>query len=82
MDGETGRVLKDPEVVSSGFADDEESRELFEKTSKEVLRVLDPKEIDHLEWGQIEARITDTVSKLLRKEARRNPAVLTVIERL
>ena len=82
VDGETGRVLKDPEVVSSGFADDEESRELFEKTSKEVLRVLDPKEIDHLEWGQIEARITDTVSKLLRKEARRNPAVLTVIERL
>ncbi|MCH8206476.1 MAG: ribonuclease J [Chloroflexi bacterium] len=82
LDNETGKVLKDPEVVSSGFAEDEESHELFEKTSKEVLRVLDPREIEHLEWGQIEAKITDAVSKLLRKEARRNPAVLTVIERL
>ena len=82
VDRETGEVLKSPEVVSSGFAEDEESRELFEKTSKEVLTVLDRQEIQRLEWGEMKAKITDAVSKFLRKEARRSPAVITVIERL
>ena len=82
LDAETGKPLKSPDVVSSGFADDEESRELFEKTSKEVLTVLDQPEIHDLELDEIKAKISGDVSKLLRKEARRNPAVLTVIERL
>jgi mRNA degradation ribonuclease J1/J2 len=30
----------------------------------------------------MKAKITDAVSKFLRKEARRSPAVITVIERL
>ena len=82
LDAQTGKALKSPYVVSSGFTEDEESRELFEKTSKEILTVLDQPEIHRLELDEIKAKISDCVSKMLRKEARRNPAVLTIIERL
>ena len=82
LDIESGKVLATPRVVSYGFAEDEECRELFEMASKEVLTVLDRSETRPLQLDEIRTRVVDSVSNLLRREARRSPMVLAVIERL
>ncbi len=82
LDIESGEALATPRVVSYGFADDDECRELFEMASKEVLTVLDRSETRPLQLDEIRTRVVDSVSSLLRREARRNPMVLAVIERL
>ena len=78
----TGDVLKPPKVVSSGFVEMDESQELFEKTSKKVLTVLEEDGIHVLDWEERKAKISDSISKFLEKETRRRPTVLTVIEQV
>ena len=79
---QTGAVLKPPQVVSSGFVEMEESQELYEKTSKEVVSILDREGKHSLEWQGVEAKISDSIAEFLHKEARRRPTVLTVIEQV
>ena len=82
LDVDSGKVIATPRVVSYGFAEDEESRELFEMVAKEVLTVLDRSETRLLQLDEIRARVVDSVSNLLRGEVRRDPTVLAVIERV
>ncbi len=82
VDQQTGKILKPPVVVSSGFEELEESRELFEKTSKMAQTVLEEAGSPVLEWEQVRAEMSESISKFLRKEAMRRPTVLTVIERV
>ena len=82
VDGKTGKVLKSPVVVSSGFEELDESRDLFEKTSKMAQTVLEEELTDTLEWERVKAKMEQSISRFLRKEARRRPTVMTVIERV
>ena len=79
---QTGKVLKPPAIVSYGFVDLEDSQELFEKTSNQALAALESEDVDALEFGQIKANISDSISKFLHSETRRRPTVLTVVERV
>ena len=82
VDTVTGKIVKPPRLASSGFAELGESLELFEKTSKKVLSVLEQGGIDVLELGKSEARIRESVSSFLYEETRRRPTVLALIERV
>ena len=78
----SGNPLEDPGFVSSGFVELEDSQELFEKTSKVVLRTLDQKFDSDLQLKDVQERVSDSVSKYLYDETRRRPTVVTVIQQV
>ena len=78
----SGNPLEDPEFVSSGFVELEDSQELFEKTSKVVLRTLDQESESRLQLKDVQERVSDSVSKYLYDETKRRPTVVTVIQQV
>ena len=78
----SGNPLEDPGFVSSGFVELEDSQELFEKTSKVVLRTLDQKSETALHLKDVQERVSDSVSKYLYDETKRRPTVVTVIQQV
>ena len=78
----SGDPLEDPGFVSSGFVELEDSQELFEKTSKVVLRTLDLEAGAPLDLKDVQARVSDSVSKYLYEETKRRPTVVTVVQQV
>lgn len=82
IDKYTGAPLTLPEIASSGFVELDESQELFEKTSKRVLTILEEEPTHTLPLDVVRARVRGSISKFLQKETGKRPTVLTVIEQV
>ena len=73
----TGRLVGQPEVVSRGFVDIEESDELLQRTRKMVVAALEG--ADHIaEWGVVNTKVKDAIAQFLYNETHRRPMVLPV----
>jgi ribonuclease J len=73
----TGRIVGEPEVVSRGFVDIEESDELLQRTRKQVVASLEG--ADHIaEWNVVNTQVKDAIAQFLYDETRRRPMVLPV----
>ncbi len=77
VDKQSGALIKPPEMLSRGFVDTEEREDLLER-SKEVAANALAGEAHIAEFGDINVRVKDAVSKFLYDETRRRPMVLTV----
>ena len=82
VDDVTGEGLAEPAIVSSGFADLDESQHLFGKTAKIALQSLETETRYAIDWDRVEARVAGAVSDFLYEQTRRRPTVLVAIERL
>ncbi len=82
VDDATGEALAEPAIVSSGFADLDESQHLFGKTAKIALQSLETETRRAIDWDRVEARVAGAVSDSLYEQTRRRPTVLVAIERL
>ena len=77
IEKKTGRLVGEPEVVSRGFVDIEESEELMQRTSDMVVAALEG--ADHIaEWGVVNTKVKDAIAQFLYTETRRRPMVLPV----
>jgi ribonuclease J len=77
IDKNTGKVVGQPEVVSRGFVDIEESEDLLRKTQRMVVASLEG--ADHIaEWGVVNTKVKDAIARFLYDETRRRPMVLPV----
>jgi ribonuclease J len=77
VEKQTGRLARPIEVLSRGFVDVEEREELLDRSRKIAAKALEG--ADHYaEFGDINVRVKDAVSKFLYDETRRRPMVLTV----
>ncbi|MEX2160135.1 MAG: ribonuclease J [Dehalococcoidia bacterium] len=73
----TGRVIGEPEVVSRGFVDIEESEDLMRRTREEVVASLEG--ADHIaEWAVVNTKVKDAIAQFLYSETHRRPMVLPV----
>ena len=73
----TGRLVGQPEIVSRGFVDLDESDDLMERTKKKVVDCLAG--ADHIaEWGAVNTKVKDAIAKFLYDETHRRPMVLPV----
>jgi ribonuclease J len=73
----TGRIVGEPEVVSRGFVDIEESDDLLRRTRKQVVASLEG--ADHIaEWNVVNTQVKDAIAQFLYDETRRRPMVLPV----
>jgi ribonuclease J len=77
VDKSTGKLERAPEVLSRGFVDVEEQEELLERSKSVAVKALDGAS-HYAEFGDVNQRIKDAVSKFLYDETRRRPMVLTV----
>lgn len=77
VDKQTGKLERPADVLSRGFVDVEENEELVERAKGIVAKALDGSS-HYAEFGDVNGRIRDAVSKFLYDETRRRPMVLTV----
>lgn len=77
VDKQTGRLTRPAELLSRGFVDAEEGGDVLERGKQVVARSLEGA-AHYAEFGDINARIKDSLSKFLYDETRRRPMVLTV----
>ena len=82
VDDLSGEALAEPAIVSSGFADLDESQHLFGKTAKIALQSLETETRYAIDWDRVEARVAGAVSDFLYEQTRRRPTVRVAIERL
>ena len=77
IEKKTGHLVGQPEVVSRGFVDIDESEELLRRTQEMVVTALTG--ADHVaEWGVVNTKIKDAVAQFLYEETHRRPMVLPV----
>ncbi len=73
----TGRLVGEPEVLSRGFVDLDESEELLQRTRQMVVAALEG--ADHIaEWSVVNTKVKDAIGQFLYDETRRRPMVLPV----
>lgn len=77
VDKQTGKLTRAPEILTRGFVDVAEQEKLLERAKDIASQALQGDE-HYAEFGDINTRIRDAVSKFLYDETRRRPMVLTV----
>jgi ribonuclease J len=73
---QTGKVIGRPDIVSRGFVDPVESRDMIEASRDLVARVLDHGGTRPADWGFISTKVRDTLNRFYYEQTRRRPMVL------
>ncbi len=73
---QTGKLMGRPDIVSRGFVDTRESRDMLEGSCDLVARVLDHGGTRPADWGFIYAKVRDTLNKYYYEQTKRHPMVL------
>ncbi|MFC2041555.1 ribonuclease J [Chloroflexota bacterium] len=76
MNRQTGKLVGRPDIVSRGFVDTRESRDMIEESRNVVARVLDHGGTRPADWGFINTKVRDTLNKYYYDQTRRRPMVL------
>ena len=78
----SGMPLKPPHLLSSGFAELDESSQLLETATQKAYTALEEHAGGDLKWDQVAAQVKGAVSEYLYDETRRRPTVLSQIEQV
>ena len=79
QDKKTGRLLKAPEMVSSGFIDIEEYSDISEEMAQIVMQALNHDGEQLLERGFITTKVKETAGNFLHKQTGRRPMIIPVV---
>lgn len=73
---QTGKLVGRPDIVSRGFVDTRESKDMLDESRDLVARVLDHGGARPSDWGFINTKVRDTLNKFYYQQTRRHPMVL------
>jgi len=73
---QTGKLVGRPDIVSRGFVDTRESKEMIEKSRDAVARVLDRGGDRPADWGFTSTKVRDTLNRFYYEQTRRRPMIL------
>jgi ribonuclease J len=73
---QTGKVIGRPDIVSRGFVDPLESKDMIEASRDLVAKVLDHGGARPADWGFISRKVRDTLNRFYYEQTRRRPMVL------
>ncbi|MBI2851816.1 MAG: ribonuclease J [Chloroflexi bacterium] len=76
VDSQTGKVVGRPDIISRGFVDPEEFRDMLEASRDLVARVLDHGGARPAEWSFVSTKVRDTLNKFYYEQTRRRPMIL------
>jgi ribonuclease J len=76
VDKQTGKVVGRPDIVSRGFVDTRESKDMIEESRDLVARTLDHSGNRPAEWSFTNTKVRDTLNKFYYEQTKRRPMVL------
>jgi ribonuclease J len=76
VDRQTGKLVGRPDIVSRGFVDNEESKDMLEQSRDLVARALDHGGARPADWNFMNAKVRDTLNRFYYEQTRRHPMVL------
>lgn len=78
VDQETGHLVGRPDIVSRGFVDIRESREMIEQSRDYLAESLNH-HTQLTDWGYVTATVKDTLSGFFYEKTRRKPIIIPVL---
>ena len=83
IDGHTGEVVGEPELISRGFIYMKDQQQLVKDTRREVIKIIErqsgKKHGGEPNWTHLKANLRDDIGQFLFKKTERRPMVLPVI---
>ncbi|MFC1958529.1 ribonuclease J [Chloroflexota bacterium] len=76
VNGQTGKLVGRPDIVSRGFVDTAESKEMIDESRDLVARVLDHGGVRPADLSFVNTKVRDTLNKFYYQQTRRHPMVL------
>ncbi|MFC2071747.1 ribonuclease J [Chloroflexota bacterium] len=73
---QTGKLVGRPDIISRGFVDTRESKDMLDESCELVARVLDHGGARPSDWSFINTKVRDTLNKFYYEQTRRHPMVL------
>ncbi|MCS7206848.1 MAG: ribonuclease J [Dehalococcoidia bacterium] len=78
VDRTTGRLVRPPDLTSSGFVDPQEASVVLGRAAQALQEALDSRRAIPAEWGYLSAKAKEILEEFLYHETRRRPMVLPV----
>jgi len=73
---QTGKLVGHPDIVSRGFVDTRESKDMLNESRDLVARILDHSGDRPAEWSFVNTKIRDTLHKFYYEQTKRHPMIL------
>ena len=79
VNGQTGKLVGRPDIVSRGFVDTRESKDMLDESRDLVARILDRSGARPAEWGFVNTKVRDILNKFYYEQTKRRPMILPVM---
>ncbi len=73
---QTGKLVGRPDIVSRGFVDTRESKDMIDESRNLVARIFDHAGKHPADWGFISTKVRDTLNRFYYEQTRRRPMIL------
>jgi len=73
---QTGKLVGRPDIVSRGFVDTRESKDMLDESRDLIARTLDRSGVRPAEWSFIYSKVRDTLNRFYYDQTKRRPMVL------
>jgi ribonuclease J len=73
---QTGKLMGRPDIVSRGFVDTRESKDMLEESRDLVARTLDHSGTRPTEWSLVNTKVKDILNKFYYEQTKRRPMIL------
>jgi len=76
---QTGKLVGRPDIISRGFVEPGETKDMIDKSRDLVAKTLDHSGVRPAEWGYINAKVRDILNKFYYDQTKRRPMILPVM---
>ncbi len=76
---QTGKLVGRPDIVSRGFVDINESKDMLEESRDLVAKILDHGRRHTAEWGFADSKVRDALNRFYYQQTKRRPMILPVM---
>jgi ribonuclease J len=76
---QTGKLVGRPDIVSRGFVEPGETKDMIEESRDLVARALDRSGARPADWGFIYSKVRDVLNKFYYEQTKRHPMILPVM---
>jgi ribonuclease J len=73
---QSGKLMGRPDIVSRGFVDTREAKDMLEESRDLVARTLDHSGARPTEWSLVNSKVKDVLNKFYYEQTKRRPMVL------
>jgi len=73
---QTGKLVGRPDIVSRGFVDTRESRDMIDESRDMVAKVLNQSGDRPAEWSFVSTKVRDVLNRFYYDQTKRRPMIL------